>query len=230
MTILSLFIPLICAGISYLASNDLYIAIGIFIVGFLYFVLLVPLLNKKPKEKINRFKECSNFINTFIISLNTNDSLISAFEYSTLKISESFKKEIESINHLPIKEKLIYLERYFYFDLYSLFLKTLEIHDTQGKSIIECSSFLLSSLRNEDDYVFTSLSFGKKKILEVSILWMVSLLVLGLFRFGLSSFFNSISGNWIFKIGICVFFIFLYVSIEIIRRTYFKLEIKGRNI
>lgn len=227
--ILLMIIPLILGVVAFIATNDLYISIGIVSVGLIYFLLIFPYLNKKPKERINRFKECSSFINSFIISLNVNDSLVNAFISATLKITPSFEHELEGINHLSIDEKLEYLSRYFYFDIYSLFLKTLEIHDKQGGNIIDCSSHLLAELRNTDSYLFESLKMNKSKLIEIIILWSTTLFILAFLRFGLNTFFNSLMKNWIYKGGVIAFFVFTYISFEIIRRVFYKVDLKEKR-
>jgi len=218
---------LLIALISFIASNSLIVALIVFALGLIYFLLIFNKKYCKDMIKVNRFHECFNFVNNFIISLSVKDSLLNAFTNSTLKISDDFKKELESISHLQIEEKLKYLERYFYFDFYILFNQTILLFKTQGGNILDISKHLLNEGRNIEEYLMDVSAASKRKIVEISILWLFTLFILVFLRFGLSNFFVSISKEIFFKAGIVGFFVFFYVCFEVSRISISQVDISG---
>lgn len=217
-------------GISgFVASNNIFVGIAIIVIGILYFVLLARPIYSKYCIKVSRYHECYHFINTFIVSLSIKASLAGAYETAVESMPEDFYKNIENVETFTLWEKLEYLNKYFRFHTYMLFLDLLHLYEEQGGNILEMSSNLLDEVRLTEEYISYSETTSRKKLGEFAILWLLTLGIMIFMRFALSEFFNTISKQLFYPIGIfaILFFALLTIHLAILRMC--KLEIRGWN-
>ena len=188
----------------------------VFGISILYFLFLYDRRVLKFMNQYSRFDSCYNFINNFLITIDSKQTLVLTLESVIPIMDEGLKEEYEGIIHLEELERLEYLAKYYPFYVYNLFINVVKLYADRGGNILDMSKFLLTELRNEQDYNHEYYSLGKRKIFDFSILWFFSLIVLIVLRFALSQYYSMIANQLIYKIMVVVLFMFLLVSIEII--------------
>ena len=129
------------------------------------------------------------------------------------------------------EEKLDYLKRHYDFDIYYLFLSVMKIYIEQGGDILNISYYLIEESRRNEDYLIKCEGISKRKIIEISMLWSFTLLIVLILRFSLNSFYYQITNLLLFQVAIVALFLLLLVSIHLIIMKVGKIEIKGyRNV
>ncbi len=214
-------------SICYISTSNLYISLGVFLISFFYLSIFAMKLIKKGQEKVRRFNECYQFINTFIISLSVKSSINGSFETTSATLGDDFKDYINDIDELSIDEKMDYLRRYFPFHVYSIFLNIINIWLEEGGDIISMSTHLIEEVRSEEEYVITSTSLAKKKVMEISFLWGICLAILLFLRFALNQFYSYINKLVFFPISICALFAFILFSYHLLILKINHLDLKG---
>lgn len=221
-------IALIAGGISYLAIENIYITIGVVILYIVIPILLyIPLLIKHEKV-IDRFHECYHFINNFIISLSIKKTMGLSLENVVLSMNPSFQELYGNLENMNDHEKLSYLGgSYFPFYLYQLFLQIVSIYEEQGGDILEMSKYLLTELRHSEEYVTKVSGLGKRKYVEIGVLWLICGAILAFMRFALKDFYSKLKNQLVFIIAIAVFLLFVLLSIYMLIKRGTNIELKG---
>ena len=226
---IGIIISVILGVTSFVASNNYIICIVVLTLSVLYFLFIAKPFVKKYETKIKRFDECYHFINTFIVSLSIKGSVTSAYESSIQVMSEDFVSSIENIEAFSQKDKLDHINKYFRFHVFSLFVDLINIYEEQGGNILEMSHYLLEETRLIEEYISSSKSITKKKMVEFAILWLLTLGIMIFMRFALSQFFNVIAKQLFYPIGILFICLFCLLSIHIAICKMIKLQIRGWN-
>ena len=221
-------------GLSFLFSFITYITTSSWITALLVFIFSVIFLNlvtlpicKKFSKTSKRFHECYNFINNFIISLSIKNTIEGSFNLTIDSMNPSFKEDIEGLEHLTGLDKLTYINKYFTFDIYKLFLNIIALYEEQGGNILQMASLLTEKSRYQEQYLNNTVGVAKRKIIEFSTLWLFSLAILIVLKFVLGQFYNQIFTQFIFQILIGLLFMFIVVSIHLLVVRITKIEIKG---
>ena len=224
--VIGIIVSLAFAGLIYLASENIFSCLIIFLLTLVFFVFLVRRLMNKYQEKTRRYHQCYHFINNYLVSLSIKGSMSAALENSYGTADKVTKEIIDSIKELDEEEKLSYLTKYFKFDLYRLFLDTVSIWKEQGGDILNMSQYLMNQVRLKEEYVLTCEAMHRSKIIEFIVLWSIALAILGSLRFALSQFYSYISKTLFYQIAIASLFAFVLLSIYImvIRMTHIHLE------
>lgn len=225
--LVGIIVSLVFAGITFIASQNVFSTIGIFLIFTLFFVLIARRLVNNSQQKIRRYHECYQFINSFIISLNVKGSLSSAMESAYNTADSGTREIVDSIKELSEEEKLSYLIKYFKFDLYRLFVDTVSLWSEQGGDIIKMSHHLIEQVRLKEEYLLSCQSINKSKSVEFVILWGIALIILGALRFALSQFFLRISQTVFYQIAIVLIMLFALVSIYILLKRVTNLTLEG---
>ena len=225
--LISIVISVVIGVITFLASNNIIIAIIALVIYLLYFLVIARKIFNKYQTKIVRFYECYHFINTFIVSLSIKSSLSSAYETAILTIGKEHVKELETIDSFEINDWLNHLNKYFKFHIFSLFIDLININEEQGGNILEQSKYLLEELRLNEEYISEGTLISKRKMTEFAILWVLTYVIMVFMRFALSSFFQNISKQLFFIIGILLIDVFCLLSIHFAIIKYTSLKIKG---
>lgn len=225
--LISIVISIVVGVITFLASNNFIIAIIALVIYLLFFLIFARKIFNKYQTKIVRFYECYHFINTFIVSLSIKSSLSSAYETAILTIDKEHVKELETIDSFEINDWLNHLNKYFKFHIFSLFIDLININEEQGGNILEQSKYLLEELRLSEEYISEGTLISKRKITEFAILWVLTYVIMVFMRFALSSFFQNISKQLFFIIGILLIDIFCLLSIHFAIIKYTSLKVKG---
>ena len=108
------FISLLFAGLFYLLTSNLYLAIGIFAIYSMFFILYVVKKTKLYLLIIDNTKECVNFINNFIITISINNSVSTTFDSLSGGFSVELVEQINAINQL---NETIILDRHYMWHL-----------------------------------------------------------------------------------------------------------------
>lgn len=227
LVLVGIIVSMVFAGVTFIATQNIFSTIGILVIFTAFFVLLVRRLINNSQQKIHRYHECYQFINSFIISLNVKGSLSAAME-SAYDTSDSGTKEIiDSIKELNEEEKLSYLIKYFKFDLYRLFVDTVTLWNEQGGDIIKMSHHLIEQVRLKEEYLLACQSINKSKSVEFIVLWSIALMILAALRFALSQFFLRISQTVFYQVAVVVTMLFALVSIYILIKRMTNLNLEG---
>ncbi len=223
-------ISLLFGGISYLATDNFYIAIGVFLLYLLVsIILLVPRL-KKYELVINRFNECFHFVNAFIISLSVRKVVSSSIESVVATMSKPFQSMFTSLKDLEDTDKLNYLSGSYYpFHIYKLFLQVIYLYQEEGGDILKMSKHLLNEARDSENYAVETSGVSKRKSIEIAILWIICLAILVFMRFALKDFFLKIKDQILYISAICVLFAFALLSLYVLVIRATNLKLKGYN-
>lgn len=215
------------AGLSFIASENLVSSLVIFLITVGFFVFIVRRQKDKYQNKTRRYHQCFRFVNTYIVSLSIKGSLSYARE-SCYNIADSKVKEImDSIKEMDEEEQLSYLCKYFKFDLYHLFVDTISLWNEQGGDILNMSQRLINKVRLKEEYLLGCESLHKGRIVEFTILWSITLIILASLRFALSQFYERIVKIPFYQVSVIIIFLFALVSIYILVSRVSNVTLEG---
>ena len=226
-TVVGLIISLVFAGITFIASQNIFSSTSIFLIFTMFFVLIARRLLNKNQQKIHRYHQCFQFVNTFIISLNVKGSLSAAIQSAYDTANSETKEILDSIKELNEEEKISYLIKFFKFDLYRLFVDTIHLWNEQGGDIIKMSRHLVEQVRLKEEYLLACQSINKAKTVEFIVLWAIALTILAALRFALSQFFNRVCETVFYQIAIVVIILFALVSIYLLIKRSTNINLEG---
>lgn len=219
----------VLAGINFIATQNVFSTVFIFIISLLFFILFVRKQMAKTQLKIHRYHQCYQFISTFIISLNIKGSMSAAIESSYETSDEGTKEVLDSIKELNEEEKINYMCKYFKFDLYRLFTDTIKLWNEQGGDIIEMSQYLINQARLKEQYLITCESIHRRKTIEFVVLWSITLVILAMLRFTLSQFYYRIYQTSFYQVSVVVIILFVILSVYLLVNRVSKFELEGWN-
>ncbi len=225
--LVGIIVSLVLTGISFITTQNIFLAIFIFLMSNVFFVLIVNRKIKKNQLKIHRYHQCFHFINSFIISLNVKGSMSAAIQSGYETTDEDTKALIDSIKELNEEEKIMYLSKYFKFDLYRLFVDTVNLWNEEGGDILKMSQYLINQVRLKEQYLITCETIHRQKTIEFVVLWTISLSILAALRFALSQFFERIRQTIFYQVAVTVIILFVLVSIYILVTRISKLDLEG---
>lgn len=225
--LVGIIVSLVLTGISFITTQNFFLAIFIFLISNVFFVLIVNRKIKKNQLKIHRYHQCFHFINSFIISLNVKGSMSAAIQSGYETTDEDTKALIDSIKELNEEEKIMYLSKYFKFDLYRLFVDTVNLWNEEGGDILKMSQYLINQVRLKEQYLITCETIHRQKTIEFVVLWTISLAILAALRFALSQFFERIRQTIFYQVAVTVIILFVLVSIYILVTRISKLDLEG---
>lgn len=227
--IIGLVVSIIFYVIAYLALDNLILAAIPALLALIYFVFFAQPQIKKMNDRIKSFRSSYQFINNFIVALSIQPVIDQAFDHSLSTLESDFQDSVGDINNLNGVEKLKYLTNFFPFHSYQLFIDLVELWQEHGGDILKMSNFLINDIRECDEYISLCQHMHVKKTIEFSMLWLFSLMILGVLRFALSEFYLSMVSKPFFMIGIISIFIFALITCQLLISKITKLEIKGWN-
>ena len=220
-------VSFVLAGVNFIATQNIFSTLFIFLISLLFFVLIVKRQMAKNQLKIHRYHQCYQFINTFIVSLNIKGSMSAAIESSYEVSDEATKEVLDSIKEMNEEEKIGYLCKYFKFDLYRLFVDIVSLWNEEGGDILKMSQYLVNQARLKEQYLITCETIHRQKTIEFVTLWSISLAILAILRFTLSQFFYRISGSLFYQISVVVIILFALFSVYILLSRVSKFELEG---
>jgi hypothetical protein len=224
---LGIIVSFVFAGVTFIASQNIFSSLIILAVYTAFFVLIARRQINKNEQKIHRYHQCFQFINSYLISLNVKGSLNAAMESSYETADEGTKEIIDSIKELSEQEKLSYLTKYFKFDLYHLFVDTVSLWSEQGGDILKMSHHLVDQVRLKEEYLLTCESLNKSKTVEFVVLWAIALVILAALRFALAQFFDRISKTIVYQVAVIVVILFALLSIYVLVLRITNVNLEG---
>lgn len=222
-----LIISLVIGVVSYIALENIIIAISIFVIYLIVSLLLVEPMLKKYSQTKSRYHECYHFINNFIISLSIKKSISGALETTVGSMNPEFVDLYNGLENMSENEKLDYLSSYFVFYDYSLFLQVINIWQEQGGDIIQMSKYLIGNVRHNEEYISKFDTITRRKYTEIGILWTISLAIVVILRFALTDFYMKVKGQIVYIIAISIVFAFALLTIYMLVSRGTSLNLKG---
>lgn len=225
--LVGLVVSFVLSGVNFIATQNIYSTLFIFLISLVFFVLIVKKQMTKNQLKIHRYHQCYQFINTFIVSLNIKGSMSAAIESSYEVSDETTKEVLDSIKEMNEEEKIGYLCKYFKFDLYRLFVDIVSLWNEEGGDILKMSQYLVNQARLKEQYLITCETIHRQKTIEFVTLWSISLAILAILRFTLSQFFYRISSSLFYQISVVIIILFALFSVYILLLRVSKFELEG---
>ena len=214
------FLSLLLGGLAYLASDNYFIAGGVFLAVLLESHLFLLPMVKRFRERERKRHECYQFVHTFLVTLSVSSSLDRAYESCKENFSLPLKHIDEGLGNMGVKEKTEYLHSYFSMPIYGVFLSLLSLFQDRGGDVLKISGPLLEELTRIEDTGVLSLKDCRKNLVQFLSMWLMSLAIMSFVRFGLSSFFGTLSTSITYLICISAYFLFLLVSAFVYCRFY----------
>ena len=227
INILGFLIAITLSGVSFYATSNIFVGSGVLLVTFLFYFLLVSKKIHKHKITVSKLHECYLFINNFLVSLSIKESLNSAFEVTSNAISDEFKDYLGGIEELNPQEKLVYLNKYFPFHIYKVFIDTILLWLDEGGQILDMSNQITNEMRQIEEYITFSESVNRRKIVEIVILWLFSLTIIVALKIALQSFYQGLLNNPVFIISIVIYVLVILISIYLLTQKITRIEIRG---
>ena len=225
--LVGIIVSFVLSGISFITTQNIFLSLSIFLISTVFFVFVVNRKMKKNQLKIHRYHQCFHFINSFIISLNVKGSMSAAIQSGYETTDEDTKALIDSIKELNEDEKIMYLSKHFKFDLYRLFVDTINLWNEEGGDILKMSQYLINQVRLKEQYLITCETIHRQKTIEFIVLWTISLAILAALRFALSQFFDRIRQTFFYQVAVGVIILFVLISIYILVMRVSKLDLEG---
>lgn len=216
-------LSLLSGVISFVATNNIVISLCVLVVILVDGLFILRKRINKSQQQFLKAEQCFYFINSFLITLSMQNSMRDAYQNALINIKEPLKSEVQKIEHLTIEERLHYLNKYFSFDVYQMFLNILEVYINQGGDILVMSELLLKEINRLQQHLLLHSSTVTQKIIELIILWIITFGIVIFMRFGLAQFYNSLlNGQIAILMTIAVFTLFIFaLHLTVLRLTNF---------
>lgn len=213
--------------ICYLALNDFVLAAIPAVLAIAYFSFFAQPQIKKMNGVIKSFRNSYQFINNFVVALSIQPVVDTSFSHALSSLDAGFQERVGDMGSLNGIEKVKYMSNFFQFHSYQLFVDIINLWQEHGGDVLKMTTFLMNEIRESDEYITVCERMHTKKTVEFTILWIFSLVIIGVLRFALSQFYLSICDAVFFKIGILSIFVFALFSCQLLISKMTKLDIKG---
>lgn len=223
---LGLIIGLLLTFVCYFATSNIFVGIGVLVTSVVFYFLLVYKRILNHKLATTKIHECYLFINNYLISLSIKGSLNAAFEATRTSISDEFTEFISGIEEMNPQEKLVYLNKYFPFHVYQIFIDIIALWQEEGGDILEMSSHITNEMREIKEYVTFCQSVARRKAVEIGTLWLFSLAIVIVLRLSLSDFYGDLLKQPLFIGAIASLALLVLLSIYILIHRVTYLEIR----
>lgn len=224
--LLGLIMSLVLTFICYYATSNIFVGIGVLVVSvvfyfvFIYRKLLAHCLN------IQKIHECYLFINNFLITLSIKGSLNAAFDATRTSISDDFSEYLQSIDELNPQEKLMYLNKYFPYHIFQIFVDVIFLWQEEGGDILDMSTHITNEIREIKEYVTYCQSVSRRKSLEIGTLWFFSLAIVIALRLSLNDFYSGLLKQPLFVAAICGLALLVLFSIHLLVMRITHIEVR----
>ena len=200
---------------SYYLTSNVYFLVVTLGVYLIYFIIYELLFKRKTRSRLEKNKDLTTFIHDFFLAYNVDFSIANAINKSKNNASRQLKERLKMVSEFKAMEQLERLTDYFSSSLYQLFLKTLYLSENNREDHAKTISFLLE----ENNRFMLNQKALKRNIvralIEFSLLWIVSFLILIIMRFAINNYFNKIITLGIYLGGVAAYFIFFLFSIHL---------------
>lgn len=217
---------LVISFTSYLATNQMYIPIGIFAIYVIYYFLFIRKRIKKYLLRVEVVHACYHFVNSFIITLSVKESLEEAYQNGLRIAPKALIEETQQIENMNIIERIKFLRSYFNLAIYKMFINIIELHQEQGGNILTISDSLIRECTRVEKTLSESTSIGKRHLVEFIILWLLSFLIMIFLRFALTQFYFQMIKSMLMVGLICGFYIIFLASLHLFLVKFSDISLK----
>lgn len=215
IVIATVFISLLLGALGYVASGNFYVAVIIAVIYFIYGILYVKRKIQRHAKMMNSAHECQQFINSYLLSMSIRNSHSDAFLNATINAGGTLKEELKHIEHLAVREQIDYLNKYFRFDVYYMFLNILTLFEEQGGDILTMAETLIQEVNRMEEAMIGVSAIINRKIVEFVVLWTITLGIIVFMRFGMGQFYQQLLNATLVIIMTSSLFILLLISLHL---------------
>ncbi len=222
--IVYILVSVILTVIYFYTTREIIFSLVLALILMLFFFLLIEKEHKKYKKIDKRTHECVAFINNFIITLSISNSIVTTFETLKDGLKGELKEEVDNLEHLTVEEKLIELKSYFNLSIYDFFVKIVNQYIYNGGDILQISQLLIYDSRRIENSLDNHKVVSRRKFIEFSSLWGITLLILVIIQISLQLFYDSILKMSFYAPSIFAFFLLLLVFLYLFLKQTFNLS------
>jgi len=212
--------------LAYYVSSNIILTSCVFAVLLSYFIFLECSLRKKIIPKIIKSNDLNIFLHDFLLSYQDNSEIKFSLKKASINISNNLKEELRILDEYSGPAILANLESYFSSPLYSLFLLTIQNKKENNDSNIK---FLLdentSRIKNKEEIH----NQNKKALYQFTILWLVSYIIFVILRISLNNYFLKLKNSFFYMIGVSLFFLIFFLSLNLFVFLFYKRELINEN-
>ena len=219
-------ISMVLAITSYLATNVIYIPIGIFVVYLLYYFILLRKRIKKYLNKVEVVHACYHFINSFVITMSVKESFEEAYANGLRLAPKSLTLETSEIENMTIIERINFLRSYFNLAIYKMFINIVVLYQEQGGNILVLSEPLIRECTRVEKTLNESIVIGNRHLAEFFVLWLLSFFILIFLRFALAQFYSQMIASPLMIGLLAGFYLIFLVSVHFFLVKYTSLSLK----
>ena len=224
--VLGFILSALLGGVSFFATSNVFIGGGVLVTGIMFYLLLIRKKMQLFLSIHQKIHECYLFINNFLVSLSIKESLPAAFEVTNTAISDQYRDYLASIEDLNPQEKLMYLKKYFPFQIFQLLVDVVLIWLEQGGNILEMSDHISNETREIEEYISYSEMINRRKAIEIAVLWFFSLTIVIALRIALANFYEDLLKQPIYLISNVVLVLVILLSIYLLVIKITKVEVR----
>ena len=224
--LLGLIMSLALTFICYYATSNIFVGIGVFVVSVVFYFVLIYRKLLAHCLNIQKIHECYLFINNFLITLSIKGSLNAAFDATRTSISDDFSEYLQSIEELNPQEKLMYLNKYFPYHIFQIFVDVIFLWQEEGGDILDMSTHITNEIREIKEYVTYCQSVSRRKSLEIGTLWFFSLAIVIALRLSLNDFYSGLLKQPLFVAAICGLALLVLFSIYLLVMRITHIEVR----
>lgn len=203
------------SGLYYYTTRNVIFTAALALIFLILFYLLIERGYRKFELNSQKVKECTKFINNFIITLSINKSINTTYEQVKETFNEELKRIDENNSNQGVEERIKSLKSYFNLKIYEVFLKLLDQYLFQGGDIIKISQLLLFDTRKMTSLLDDYMVISKRKLIEFASMWGLTMIILVVIQLSMNIFYSQILQMSFYPIAIFIFFIvfivFLYL-------------------
>ena len=211
---------------AYLATMQIFIPLGIFVIYVLYYFLLIRKKISQYLHKSEVVHSCYHFINSFLITISVKESLEEAYQNGLRVAPKSLLEETNEIENMTIMERINFLRSYFNLAIYKMFLNVVNLHQEQGGNILTISDSLIRECTRVEKTLNESTAIGNRHLVEFAVLWLLSFFILIFLRFAISQFYSQMISSFIMIAFISGFYLIFIVSVHLFLINFTSISIK----
>ena len=183
---LGLVISFILAFVSFFATSNIFVGAGVLIACITFYFIFIYKKLTNHLSVLKKVHECYLFSNNFLVTLSIKQTLNASFEAVRTSVSDEFFEYLQSIDELNPQEKLLYLNKYFPFHSFQIFVEVILLWIEEGGDILQMSSHVINAIREMQEYASYCQSIDKRKGFEIATLWFFSLIIVIVLKFSLT--------------------------------------------
>ena len=227
--ILGLIIVIALTFVCYFATSNIFVGIGVLVLSVTFYFVFIYKKLSAHNSNTRKIHECYLFINNFLITLSIKGSLNAAFDATRTSISDDYSEYIASIEEMNPQEKLLYLNKYFPYHIFQIFIDIVFLWQEEGGDILDMSSHITNEMREIKEYVTYCQSISRRKALEIGTLWFFSLAIVIALRLSLSDFYANLLKQPLFIGAVVGLAILVLFSIYILVLRITNIEVRRNS-